>query len=51
MYWINYCPSPVNQGLHDLGYQFDSQIIPMSLYMELMKNNIGKNPIVIEKTK
>jgi hypothetical protein len=48
-YWVNYCPSPVNQGLHELGYKFDSQIIPMSLYMELMRNNIGKNPTVIQQ--
>ena len=51
IYGINFCPSPVNQGLQNLGYKFDSQIIPMSFYMEIMKNNIGINPIIIEKTK
>jgi len=50
-YWLNYCASPINQGLHSLGYQFDSQIIPMSFYMELMRSNIGKNPTVIEQNK
>lgn len=50
-YWLNYCASPINQGLHSLGYQFDSQIIPMSFYMEMMKNNIGINPTVIEQNK
>ena len=50
-YWLNYCASPVNQGLQNLGYKFDSQIIPMSFYMEIMKNNIGTNPTIIEKTK
>lgn len=38
IYGINFCPSPVNQGLQNLGYKFDSQIIPMSFYMEIMKN-------------
>ena len=50
-YWLNYCASPINQGLQSLGYQFDSQIIPMSFYMELMRSNIGKNPTVIEQNK
>ena len=50
-YWFpgNVCTDPTNRGLESLGINFDSQTVPMSLYLELIRNGIAINPKYIRK--
>jgi len=46
---FNVCTDPTNKALHNLGFHFNNQLIPFSLYLELLKNGIIINPAYILK--
>ena len=50
-YWFpgNVCSDPSNKMLKNLGFDFEIQTVPMSLYLELVRKGIITNPYYIKR--
>jgi len=45
----NVCVDPTNKALHNFGFKFNEQLVPFSLYLELLRNKIITNSAYIPK--
>jgi hypothetical protein len=52
-YWVpgNVCTEPINEGLENLGFSFNPQLIPMAQYLELIRAGLVGIPSLIRKKK